>query len=172
MTVHWIPIAALAGECLLAMVIFLLAVVAGRLLYYRGAALAVPFAPGDFSITRYEPMMRLLSEDDFRFLASQPGYRPHIGARLRRARQRIFRMYLRELAFDFQRLHAAALALVAGSPVGSELTGLLIRYQLRFWWRITVIELHLLAPAARVPRFDMSPLLRPMELMQIYVSEA
>ena len=37
---------------------------------------------------------------------------------------------------------------------------------------MALMELRLLAPGARLPRFDVAPLLRPMELMQFYVSEA
>ena len=32
---------------------------------------------------RLRPMARLLNEDDFRFLAAQPGYHPEIGRKLR-----------------------------------------------------------------------------------------
>src|SRR5215471_20655160 len=59
----------------------------------------------EFSLARYEPMGRLLAEEDFVFLAAQPGYRPEIGAKLRRERRQIFRLYLRELSRDFHRLH-------------------------------------------------------------------
>ena len=37
---------------------------------------------------KYQPMERLLREDDFRFLASQPGYTPQLGRRLRAERRR------------------------------------------------------------------------------------
>src|SRR5579862_7271657 len=70
---------------------------------------------GEFTLARYQPMERLLAEEDFLFLASQPGYTPEIGAKLRRERRRIFRLYLRELAHDFLHLHAEARRMVADS---------------------------------------------------------
>ena len=48
-------------------------------------------------------------------------------------------MYLRDLAVDFRRLHAAARKMAADAPErNSALVGLLIRYQLTFFgtaWR-------------------------------------
>src|SRR5215471_17551322 len=86
------------------------------------------FDSTQYSLARYEPMGKLLREEDFRFLASQAGYRPEIGANLRRERRRIFRLYLRELSNDFHRLHAEARLIVAASPADhSELVALLLR---------------------------------------------
>src|SRR5512138_3272273 len=50
---------------------------------------------------KYRPMERLLQRDDFRFLASQPGFSPRLGRRFRRERRRIFRAYFRSLKRDF-----------------------------------------------------------------------
>ncbi len=163
----------IAGGVFLGSVVALLALIAVRLLRYRRRTFPGAFDPRDFSIARYQPVMRLGGEEDFDFLASLPGYRPATGARLRRERRRILRMYLRDLAQDFRALHAAARKLVADSPAhNSELVGLLLRYQLTFWRSMFLIELRLLAPAARLPRLDLTSLLNPMEIMQIYVSEA
>lgn len=171
----WITVngaAACAGGIVLLAVTIVLAVVAGRLLGYRSGT-ERRFEAERFSLARYEAMTRLAGEDDLEFLASLPGYRRETGARLRRERRRILRMYLRDLARDFHHLHAAARKMAADAPEhNSALVGLLIRYQLTFWRHMALIELRLLAPAARLPRFDIAPLLRPMELMQFYVSEA
>src|SRR5690242_18336963 len=56
-----------------------------------------------FSPEAYRPMMRLLQESDFRFLAAQPGFSPQLGRRFRAARRQIFRGYLRILRRDFSR---------------------------------------------------------------------
>ncbi len=83
---------------------------------------------------KYQPMARLLAEEDFQFLKSQPGYRPAIGARLLRQRRRIFRLYLRELAADFHRLHAEAREIVANSQQpDADLVWVLMRQQVTFW---------------------------------------
>src|SRR5262249_19677529 len=121
--------------------LLLLIMMAARLLSYRAAQ----SESGDecaFSPERYEPMVRLLADDDFEFLEKQPGYRPEIGAKLRRERREIFRLYLKELARDFQSLHAAARKLVAECPEQhAELVGLLMRQQVTFWKALAGIEI-------------------------------
>ena len=98
----------------------------------------------EFSLARYEPMARLLSEDDFSFLEAQPGYRPEMGRKFRRERRRIFRLYLEELARDFHRLHAHAREVVASLPAEhSEMVGVLLRGQFRFWYEIAALETRL-----------------------------
>jgi hypothetical protein len=61
---------------------------------------------------RYRPMERLLQEEDFRFLSSQPGFSPRLGRRFRTERRRIFRGYLRNLSKDFSRVSLACQMLV------------------------------------------------------------
>ena len=98
----------------------------------------------EFSFARYEPMARLLSDEDFLFLKAQPGFRPEMGRKFRRERRRIFRLYLHELARDFHRLHAQAR--VAVSTLAAEhsaLVGVLFRGQLRFWYEMAAIEMQL-----------------------------
>ena len=98
----------------------------------------------EFCAARYEPMMRLISEEDLLFLKSQPGFRPEIGRKFCRERRRIFRMYLQELTGDFHRLHAHARAIVASLPADhSPLVGMLIRQQVRFRYEMTAIEIRL-----------------------------
>lgn len=121
-----------------------------------------------FSLARYQPMTRLLEEDDFVFLASQPGYRPEIGAKLRRERRRIFRMYLRELAGDFHRLHAEARRMVAESHAeNAELVSLLIRQQVTFWRAMAGVELRLAMEWTGLPGIDVRGLVEDIELMRL-----
>src|SRR5947209_2164311 len=90
---------------------------------------------GDFSFSRYEPMARLLSDEDLLFLKAQPGYQPEMGKNFVRERRRIFRLYLQELAREFHLLHAHARAMVARLPSeNSPLVGMLLRQQIRFWY--------------------------------------
>jgi len=173
MSMNWTMAAAAVGGLVLALVSVALIAVTIRLLRYRLGTPQPAWAPDHFSIHRYQPMLRLISGEDLEFLAAQPGYRAEVGARLRRERRRILRMYLHDLARDFARLHAAARKLVSDSPERhSALVGVLIRYQFVFWRRMAAIEVRLLAPGVRAPRLDLAPLLKPMESMQIYVSEA
>jgi hypothetical protein len=121
-----------------------------------------------FSLERYEPMSRLLAEDDFIFLAAQPGYRPEMGAKLRRERRRIFRLYLRELARDFRGLHREARAMVAESHAEhSELVGLLIRQRLVFLGAMTTVQLRLAASRFGLGNVDVRGLLESMEAMRL-----
>jgi hypothetical protein len=104
----------------------------------------LPRNPVEFSVARYEPMLRLLTEDDLLFLKSQPGYRPDMGRKFTRERRRIFRLYLQELASDFHSLHAHARAAVASLPADhSALVGMLMRQQLRFWYEMAAVEMRL-----------------------------
>jgi hypothetical protein len=78
-------------------------------------------------------MRALLAHDDFRFLASQPGFDLSLYRKLRRERMVIFRQYLRSLISDFNRLHAVARMLLAQSPADqSEVVARLFRLRLRF----------------------------------------
>jgi hypothetical protein len=100
--------------------------------------------PADFTLSRYEPMARLMTEEDLLFLRSQPGFRPEMAKSFIRDRRRIFRLYLKELAGDFHRLHMHARVAVASLPSEhSPLVGMLIRQQVRFWYEMAAVEIHL-----------------------------
>jgi hypothetical protein len=117
-----------------------------HLLSYRSSRASEGSAsdPAEFSIARYEPMARLMSDEDLVFLKSQPGFRPEIGRKFSRERRRIFRLYLQELAGDFHRLHAHARAIVSTLPAdNSPLVGMLLRQQVRFWYEMAAIEMRL-----------------------------
>jgi hypothetical protein len=103
-----------------------------------------PDERADFSLSRYEPMARLMNDEDLRFLKTQPGFKPEMGKKFIRERRRIFRLYLRELAGEFHRLHAHARAVVASLPSEhSPLVGMLLRQQLRFRYEMAAVELRL-----------------------------
>jgi hypothetical protein len=104
-------------------------------------------AAAQFSAARYNAAGRLLSDEDERFLAEQPGYTKAIGRKFRSDRRRIFRLYVRQLACDFQDLHAAARRMVAESPQEySGLVGTLMRQQFVFWWAMANIEMRMILP--------------------------
>ena len=100
--------------------------------------------PAEFSLAHYEPMGRLLSDEDLSFLKAQPGFSPEIGRKFVRERRRIFRLYLKELAADFHRLHAHARLVVASLPAEhSALVGVLLRGKISFWYEMTALEMRL-----------------------------
>src|SRR5437879_13292975 len=85
----------------------------------------------DFSIAEYRPMLRLLSEDDYEFLASQAGYESKIASQLRKERRRVFHAYLRNLVRDFNRLqHAAKIMAVCSAQDLPDLAQALLKQQL------------------------------------------
>ena len=123
---------------------------------------------GGFSISRYQPMEYLLSDEDFAFLASQSGYEPEIGARWKRERRRIFGLYLDELKRDFQRLHAEARAMAANADAESTgLVGILMRQQVTFWRATAGLEVRLALRAAGIGKVDVRPLIELLEAMRV-----
>jgi hypothetical protein len=124
-------------------------------------------ASADFSLDRYQAMAGLLSEDDLVFLQAQPGYRKEMGARWERERRRIFRLYLRELKNDFQRLHARARELAAHS--GAESAGVvevLMKQHVIFLRATAGLEIRLALQAMGIGKVDVAPLMQLIEQMR------
>ena len=95
----------------------------------------------ELSIEKYRPMLRLLSDDDVRFLASQPGYSPRTAREFRRQRCEIFRGYLRWLRADFSRICTALQVLMVQSQHDRpDLAMLLIRQ--KFVFAASLIAIH------------------------------
>jgi len=121
-----------------------------------------------FSLSRYQPMEHLLSEEDFAFLASQPGYEPKIGARWKRKRRRLFRLYLDDLKRDFRRLHIQARVMAAHADAESaELVGILMRQQVMFWRAMAGLELRLALRTAGIGKVDVRPLIELIDAMRV-----
>ena len=122
----------------------------------------------EFSLARYEPMARLMSDEDLSFLKAQPGYRPEMGRKFSRERRRIFRLYLQELSCDFHRLHARARAIAAGlAAEHAPVIGMLLRQQCRFWYEMAAVEMHLSLGFGAV---DARGLVHAIATMQMEVS--
>ncbi len=87
----------------------------------------------ELSVERYRPMLRLLSEDDLRFLASQPGYTSAVARRFRAQRCQIFRGYLRWLQSDFDRVCTALRLLMLHSQHDRpDLAAILLKERIAF----------------------------------------
>jgi uncharacterized membrane protein len=165
---NWVVIGSIATGASVALLLVALAAMLFR--SYRsepsGGVNSEGLDSDQFSLAGYEPMGKLLAEEDFLFLAAQPGYRPEIGANLRRERRRIFRLYLRELSRDFHRLHAEARRMVAASAADqSELVALLLRQQLAFWRGMAAIEVRL--ALGRLSAVDARGLIQSIEAMRV-----
>ena len=158
------------GGVVCASVILLLAgFLAFRVLRYRNVP-SEKLSLVEFSLDRYQPMIRLLANDDLDFLAAQPGCNSKILWRLQQDRRRIFRMYLRELAADFQFLHAEARKIAAVSPeTHSQVIGSLLRQQMTFWLALAAIELRLLLP--RTGGLDVRELIASVEALRLDVAK-
>jgi hypothetical protein len=125
-----------------------------------------------FSLDRYQPMGRLMAEEDLVFLKSQPGYRAEIGKRWKRERREIFRLYLAELKADFRRLHSHARELVAVSGADSAaLVEVLMKQQVRFLMATTALEFRLVLQQAGVGRVDITPLIELVEAMRMDLAQ-
>src|ERR1044071_6455020 len=95
----WVAIAIIAAASITTIALFV------RSIAMRGASLPHDRTWLDeFSIDKYRPMLRLLSERDFEYLSMQAGSTPEIARRLRSERRKIFRAYLWNLVRDFNRL--------------------------------------------------------------------
>jgi len=99
----------------------------------------------DLSVERYRPMLRLLSQEDLRYLAAQPGFTPAMGRRFRAQRCQIFRGYLRWLQSDFQRVCTAIRVLMLQSQHDRpDLASILLRQQTMFALGLVGIHFRLL----------------------------
>jgi len=95
----------------------------------------------DFKPSSYYPMQRLLSDEDFRFLARQPGFDLSLYRKLKRERLLIFRQYLRRLIVDFNRLYTVTRTLIAHQPEDhSELAVRLVKLRMKFMFSVLSAE--------------------------------
>jgi len=123
-----------------------------------------------FSIARYRPMLRLLDEADYEFLASQPGYSKEFIENLRTERRAIFRAYLRSLVRDFHRLHLAARAvLVHATEDRSDLAMTLVRQRVTFTLAIMTVEYRLVLHALGLGTVDVRGLIAAVDGMRANV---
>ena len=89
-------------------------------------------------------MLRLLDEEDLRFLRKQPGFTPQMAAKFRAQRCRIFRGYLRSMQVDFGRICAVLKIVMAQSQQDrSDLASALVRSQITFTCRMVAIQFRL-----------------------------
>lgn len=143
--------------------------------------IAVPAAVSDcdpewienFSVAKYRPMLRLLDEADYDFLASQPGMSPKEIRRLRAERRSIFRAYLRNLIRDFHKLHMTArMHLIYSAEDRSELATRLVRQRLRFLSAVCMVECRLALNTVGIGQVDVRALIGTVEAMRANLTPA
>ncbi len=121
----------------------------------------------EFSIARYRPMERLFVEEDYDFLAAQPGFHPKISKKLQAERRRVFRHYLRCLRRDFDRLSTAAkMVMLSASQDRPDLAGLLLKQRLIFNYAMLMVELRLALQTIGIGRVDVRRLVSSLETMR------
>jgi hypothetical protein len=87
----------------------------GQLKAFRRLLPPPPDWTADVSVDRYGPMLRLLDDEDIRFLRLQPGSTPAMVKRFRRQRHQLFRSYLRSLQVDFRHAYEALVLVMVHS---------------------------------------------------------
>lgn len=126
----------LIGTCFV-----LLAPMLARLFKGCAAEDITPEWLASFSPSVYYPMHGLLANEDFQFLARQPGFDLSLYRKLRRERMLIFRQYLGRLVSDFNKLHAYALLVLShGDTDQSTLVKRLAILRLRFTLSVVSAE--------------------------------
>ena len=122
----------------------------------------------ELSATRYRPMERLLSEEDYRYLASQPGCNPKALRALRSERRRLFRGYLACLRRDFGQVSAALRLMVTYSSIERpELAALLYKQQMVFAVGMVAVEWRLCLHACGLGTVDVRDLVKAVECMHL-----
>ena len=97
-----------------------------------------------FSPDRFRPMERILSNSDFAWASSQ-GLSSKELWKLRAERRKVFRVYLKNLVRDFNKLHYAARAiLITSESDRPELAGKLIQMRVSFQRALWGVRLRLL----------------------------
>ncbi len=122
----------------------------------------------DLSVARYRPMERLLSGEDYRFLADEPGFDGKALRRLRSERRRIFRGYLACLSKDFALVGAALrLMILYSAQDRPDLAGILYKQQALFAFGMLRVQGLLLLHACGLGTVDVSGMVRAMESMRL-----
>jgi hypothetical protein len=161
----------IAAVIVFALIAALLAILLRKLIAPATVTACDPAWLEEFSIQKYRPMMRLLSEDDYEFLSTQSGYDPKIARKLRMERRRIFRSYLSNLVRDFDRLHLAArMALVYSAEDRPELASKLMKQRLLFSFAVCSVEARLLLHTAGLGTVDVHGLLGTLDGIHAEIS--
>lgn len=127
---------------------------------------------GELSADRYRPMIRLLDEDELRFLRSQPGFTSGMESRVRSERCAIFRGYLESLQSDFRRTCTALKLVMAHSESDRpDLASKLLKAQMDFAAGVAVIQVQLAFYRFGIGRVDVGGLVRLFDGMSLQLRD-
>lgn len=122
----------------------------------------------DLSMERYRPMLRMLADDDQRYLKGQPGFSGASLRQFRAHRCEIIRGYLRWLESDFARISMALRVLMVQSHSDRpDLAVFLIRQKFAFHLGILAIEAHLKVYRWGLTRIDVSSVLSAFDSLRV-----
>jgi len=122
----------------------------------------------ELSMERYRPMLRLLSEEDLQFLASQPGYSPKLARQFRAQRCEIFRGYLGWLRSDFERVCTAIrLLMVQSRNDRPDLAVFLVRQKAMFFAGLLQIHCRLYLYRFGVAGVNVSGLMQTFDSLRV-----
>jgi hypothetical protein len=120
-----------------------------------------------FSPGRYRAMQRLLAEADPKFISSQPGCTPQLEKKLRKARIKIFRGYVRMMSGDFKQICKTIKFLMVSCRVDrSELAGIMMKQQFLFSVGMMHVEYKLLLYGFGWSRVDVGGLVHALDAMR------
>lgn len=126
----------------------------------------------DLSVSRYRPMERLLSQADYRFLASQPGFDKKMLRSIRSERRRVFRGYLACLCRDFGLVLAALrLMMTYSAQDRGDLARILYKQQAMFAFGMVGVEWRLALHACGLGTVDVGGLVNVMESMRLQLRQ-
>lgn len=119
-----------------------------------------------YSVEKYRPMERLLSEEDYRFLKAHRSCDQRIIRKLRTERWGIFRAYLKCMRRDFSRLEAAARLYMVNSPEDRpDLAKALLKRRMTFTCRLAMVECGLVLHHFGLGTVDVRDLVGSMDSM-------
>jgi hypothetical protein len=122
----------------------------------------------EFSIQRYVPMLRVLSQEDLHFLLSQPGCSKQMAKRFRIQRCQVFRAYLVQLDSDFKRLCMALKVVIVQSKHDRlDLVVVLLRNQMTFAYRKMRVQFQAVFYRLGVGTVDVTCLLNVSDKMRL-----
>ena len=108
-------------------------------------------------------MLRLLAEDDFRFVSTNPG----LEKTLRAERRRLFRGYLRCLTRDYGSLLGGLRhAMVQSGFDRPDLARALVQYRFSFAMELCTAEIRLALHAAGIGKVDISGLVDALDALR------
>lgn len=155
-------------------ILICIALAAGLILMVRRLACPTVALPAtldwieELSTERYQPMLRLLGEEELRFVRSQPGFTPRMEAQFRRQRCEVFRGYLRSLSSDFNRVSIALkLLMVQASTDRPDLAETLVRTRIAFTLALLAAHFHVVLYSFGLGTVNASQLLHLFNSMRV-----